>query len=879
MAGSFTPVLQSGVTLGRLLADAAQESKDVNITWEGGLVVATLIIALITMAFDLVGPDFIFAGLASLYMAARIITVSEGSTGFSNTGVLTVVALYVVAEGIAQTGGLERLMSGVLGQKTTAFWATVRMFLPTFFAAAFLNNTPIVALLIPIVVSWGTRRGVSPKRLLIPLSYATILGGTCTLIGTSTNLVVAGLQQDRYMELGQPENARFGFFDITPYGISYAVFGFLYIAIAARWLLPSGLMSKQEHGLVMAMRIKPGSGMHHKTVRQAGLKGMEELFLVSVSRDGHMMHAVAPDFLLEEGDDMYFSGNILAAERLAAAHDLELLTADTEASGPLAVVDGDDPEQGGESVLPAKSKLVQVCVKKGADIVGCRVSDSRIKERFSAQVVAIKRGAEALPPADMKLNDLVLDVGDVLVLVADDNLELKDKPFRALFKDVRVVDSTQEKEYMTGMRVQDRARMIGKTLGEAGLTGVNGLVVVAIDRQDGTLVRDVAEGTAIQGGDILWFSGSLEGVAFLMRLPGLANMHEQQVAKLGISVLERRLVQASVALDSPLAGFSVRDAQFRSRFDAVVISISRHGVKLPQDVRDVKLQPGDVLLLDTGSEFMNRYKSDKAFNLMTEVPNTSPLKTSRMWWALLLVGALISTQVVSGSLRVDLINLFPGAVLVAGVMIATHCMTGEQARRAINWDVYVCIAFAFAVSAALEKTTVAQGAANVFQSISEAIGGETAALVIMYLATGMLSEIITNNAAAALMYPIASRMGDVLAIDPKYISISVMLGASASFITPIGYQCNLMVYAAGGYKTWEFMRFGTPLQVVQFCAVIIIFALKDQPWVVAAISTVTVLVFLAGAAAWTWFVPDAFKRRLLPAYFKQRSALLLSRAE
>lgn len=131
------------------------------------------------------------------------------------------MALFVVAEGVSQTGGLDILMNKVLGSAKSTFWAQVRMMIPVMVSSAFLNNTPIVALLIPILLSWSRRCGVPAKKLLIPLSFATVLGGTVTLIGTSTNLVVSGLQAE--LSKKDPTVPVFSFFTITPYGVPYAM--------------------------------------------------------------------------------------------------------------------------------------------------------------------------------------------------------------------------------------------------------------------------------------------------------------------------------------------------------------------------------------------------------------------------------------------------------------------------------------------------------------------------------------------------------------------------------------------------------------------------------------------------------------------------------
>lgn len=144
------------------------------------------------------------------YIAARIITVKEGTSGFSNSAVLTVAVLFVVAAGLSETGALDYVLSRLLGQPRSLAAAQVRLLVPTMVASAFLNNTPIVAIMVPLVVTWSRKCNISATKLLIPLSFASILGGTVTLIGTSTNLVVAGLASG--------QGIKFALLDLAPIG-------------------------------------------------------------------------------------------------------------------------------------------------------------------------------------------------------------------------------------------------------------------------------------------------------------------------------------------------------------------------------------------------------------------------------------------------------------------------------------------------------------------------------------------------------------------------------------------------------------------------------------------------------------------------------------
>ena len=178
----------------RDLEELVEENDDnENKLWEIIYMSVVLIIAFATLISDKIGADMVMVSALALCMASGIISIEEGLAGFANEGLLTVIALFVVAAGINHTGALDWYMGKLLGRPGSIAMAQLRLMIPIAFVSAFLNNTPVVVVMIPIVQRWGENIGVNPKQLLIPLSFASILGGTCTLIGTSTNLVVFGL--------------------------------------------------------------------------------------------------------------------------------------------------------------------------------------------------------------------------------------------------------------------------------------------------------------------------------------------------------------------------------------------------------------------------------------------------------------------------------------------------------------------------------------------------------------------------------------------------------------------------------------------------------------------------------------------------------------
>lgn len=177
----------------RTLQEDVLEEEEGNKLWQIIYMCIVLFLAFASLISDKIGADMVMVSTLTLCIAANIITVQEGLAGFANEGLLAVISLFVVAAGINHTGALDWYMGRLLGRPKSIAMAQIRLMIPIAFVSAFLNNTPVVVVMIPIVQRWGENIGVSPKQLLIPLSFASILGGTCTLIGTSTNLVVSGL--------------------------------------------------------------------------------------------------------------------------------------------------------------------------------------------------------------------------------------------------------------------------------------------------------------------------------------------------------------------------------------------------------------------------------------------------------------------------------------------------------------------------------------------------------------------------------------------------------------------------------------------------------------------------------------------------------------
>ena len=581
----------------------SQGAHDTGMDWQGWFTVTLTFLALLTLITTRLGADIVMMAALVLLLATGILDNQEALAGFSNSGLLTVAAMFVVAAGIRSSGGVDLIVQRLLGRPATLQGALSRLLFPVVGLSAFINNTPVVATMIPAVARWSRQLGFPASRLMIPLSYASIVGGTLTLIGTSTNLVVNG----QYQALtGAPS---LGLFSITLVGLAVAAAAMVFLMIAGPRLLP---------------------------VRRS------------------------PDETFADMRKFTFE--------VAVAHD-----------GPL----------------------------------------------------------------------------------------------------------------------------VGKNIVEAGLRHLKRIYLVEIERGGGILTAVTPEET-LHGGDRLVFVGDTEAIVDVLRIPGLvASVGKQPVIERNAP--ERRLVEAVVSPNCDGIGKTIKEGRFRDRYGAVVLAVARNGEHVKGRLSSIRLEPGDVLLLEARPAFVSRQRFSRDFLLINELDEERP-NHSRAWlgWAILGGVVLLATT--------GLTDMLQAALIGAGAMIASRCLTLEEAKRSLDLTVIITIAASFALGAALQKT----GAAGFLGQQLLEVGGANPwlLLVLTFVSVSILTEMITNNAAALIMLPVILSVVDALGLNAVPYVITVMMAASASFATPLGYQTNLMVYGPGGYHFSDFMRIGIPMNLV-----------------------------------------------------------------
>jgi di/tricarboxylate transporter len=371
------------------------------------------------------------------------------------------------------------------------------------------------------------------------------------------------------------------------------------------------------------------------------------------------------------------------------------------------------------------------------------------------------------------------------------------------------------REYVVEMLVEAGGAIAGKSIGEAHLRQLAGSFLIELVRA-GEVRTAVSPAEVLVAGDRLVFVGATDAVRELRRLPGLRPATDQ-VFKIDDAAGQRTLVEVVLSPFSPAVGRTLVQSGFRSHYNAAVIAVARRGERLPRKPGEVVMQAGDTLLIETDAGFARRHAAAADFMLVNEVDGAPRVDRPRALVSLGVIALMILANTVLG------VDILVSALVAALLVLLARCVHVAELRRSVDLRLIMVIACSFALGAALERSGVAALAAT---TLSHLAGGNPyTTLVLVYVAAVVFTEIVTNNAAAVLMFPVAVAAATAVGAQPMPFVIAIMMGASAGFITPIGYQTNLMVYGPGGYRFLDYVRFGLPLSLVVGTAVL--FAI---PW-------------------------------------------------
>jgi di/tricarboxylate transporter len=364
----------------------------------------------------------------------------------------------------------------------------------------------------------------------------------------------------------------------------------------------------------------------------------------------------------------------------------------------------------------------------------------------------------------------------------------------------RSIDSAEAESYFIEAKISPDSNLIGKTVEKNGLRHLQSLFLVEIMRGE-CLLSAIAPTEVLQANDKLIFSGDISKVSQLNMFDGLSIYAEKN----GLSIDNLR--EVVVRPESILIGKTLKKVGFRSLFDAAVVAIKRDGEKVSGKIGRQKIKPGDFLVLAVGEDFKSRRNIRKNFILLSDVELDSRLSGKKEWLAV--AGFLISIALSA----VGLLPLFKSVSLLLGILLLTGCFSPNELLRRFPMDLWIIISSAIVLSYALQNSGAIDAFTLLISEHQDAFS-PLAALIVVYIITWLLTELVTNNAAAALVFPIAYGLASSTDANPTAFIMAVAFGASASFISPYGYQTNLMVFNAGQYKLNDFIKIGTPVSIV-----------------------------------------------------------------
>ena len=587
------------------------------------IVLLVLAFIVVSLYFEIIGAAFTFILAAVFLGLTGVLTSTEILEGFSNEPMLLVIMLLLVGEVIRKTGAISGFFETMMNRAKTTRGFILKVITPMAAVSAFINNTPLVAIMIPFVQTWTQKMRVPSSKLMIPLSFGIILGGNVTLIGTSNNLIVNSLVNDQKII---PGFGTLNFFDFAWVGVPMVIIGIIYL-----WLVSDKLLPGREPALY------------------------------------------------------HFS--------------------------------------------------------------------------------------------------------------------------------------TNRREYVVEASIKSVSHLIGQTIAESGLLELKGLSLMEITASSPLLSKEGPGEVRIASTDPVYRLGSGDTLIFTGNTNSITELidHYDGIALQEIGMFSKKehleVVEVVVSHNSPLASKTVREIRFRQRYGAVVLGIHRNGEKLMKKTADIKIRPGDVILLlaDPGIRFRTEESGD-----FYHLQQIRQIQKPGMLKSLLILGGLILVIALS---VLGLIKLIMGVVVYLIILLLSKIANPKEVFKSLDYNLGLIIVMTLALGTAMYKTGLAGKFAWSMIDLMRPFG-LVGILAGLYLTTAILSAYVNNKAALTLVFPVALLTAHNLNLNPVPFALLTASASMGVFITPHGYQTNLMVYGPGGYRFKDFLPIGLPLTIVNMVVAI-----------------------------------------------------------
>ncbi len=761
------------------------------------VVLAIVAVAVVLFVTEWVRYDGVALMVLLSLAISGVIPMARAIEGFANPAVVTIAAVLVLSGGLYKTGVANVVGAQVLRLAgDSPVRVTALLMLTSGLMSGVMNNTAAVALLIPVVIEISRRLGMRPSRLLIPLSFAALLGGMTTLIGTGPNILLSSILE----RMGQ---GGFGFFAFTPVGATALALGVLYVVLAGRHFLPDRSTGDEEGGdeidlsgryrlaqSLLALRIPSGSALDGCSLVEARLGQALGYDLLAVRRRGHLVRAPERDFRLRSDDVLIVEGRINALERLRAWGHLVRHRESDDALGRL---------------VKDSTMLAEVEVADKSNLVDSTVGSIDFRNRFQAHVVAIRRGDEVLSGSFQAVR---LEAGDALLLLGRED-QLQQLRYAAEFSSIGWTDigsATEEYElyrWLMRLHVPDGSWLDGQTLAASRLRRAFDLTVLEIEREEGDIaLPDASE--RMRAGDHLIVEGAPACFAVLEALQALIPADERP----SVDELESEDVgfaEVTLAPSSDLVGKTLREVLFRESYGLNLLSIFRGGRAFHSNIRISRtaLEFGDALLV---------YGNRKKIGLLARDPRFLVLH-GQLHEVFRVHKAWIASAIMVGFILAASLNLLPvyiAALLGALLMVCTGCVKGNEVYTFVEWRVVMLLGGMLALGLAMEDSGTAELIAR------EVVGraaemGPRILIASIFLICALAAQFVPTSAVAVLVAPIALSAASELDLSARALLMVVAVGSSCAFLSPFGHPVNLLVMGVGGYKVVDYTKVGAPL--------------------------------------------------------------------
>lgn len=719
------------------------------------------------------------------------VPANEAFMGFASSAVITMLSIFVVGASLLHTGVAdmigERIHAWVGGCEVSLIVVTM---LVAGVLSAFINNVAAVAVLMPTVASLARYTGLAPSRLFIPLAFGAILGGTTTLVGTPPNILVGSMLESQGME-------PFDLFDFTPVGISILVLGVIFMATIGRKLLPShriGSVPSVTEALadiyrlderIFSIVIPKGSSLEHTTLEKARLSTAIGVQVVAILRNGGKELVPHPKTVLNCGDTLLVEGRLSHLKHILKVRGTEIQE----------VRIGQLPSPG------SRFTAVRVQVDKKSSILSKSLQQLDFRGKYGAIVLTISRDSKQL---NDRLGEEILKAGDELVIIG--TKEALDK--LGSHPDLTIIETglatiRKLQKHLFMIKVRSESPLVGITLGGSRIGELIGLTVGGIVRK-GEIRLAVSPNEVIQPGDNLLVAGESNRIASLLELGDI--QFDSEVDASGLGSEDVVLVEVSLSPRCSLIGNALKDILFRQRYGLQVLAVWREGSPIRTKLAKLKLTFGDALLLQGPAEKIRMLATDPDFLLLSQAVQS----IRRVRKAPFSVACLM---LMIGLVTFNIQPIHVAAFTAASLVLLSGAVSMKEAYRSIEWKAIVLVAAILPVGIAMENTGAALWLADTVVSMAGPLGPQMV-LAILVVFSSLLSQGLDGAPTVVLLTPVVLRISLGLGLSPYPMMMGVGLAASAAFMTPFSHKANLLVMGAGGYRSLDYLRVGTPLTVI-----------------------------------------------------------------